>query len=69
MWNSFHITRSVHVSRKYPDFISLSVGSEGNLDLPSFDPIIGRSQIRTFDMRELPEGGVAYNSSHGKVLG
>ncbi|TEB28505.1 cellulose binding iron reductase [Coprinellus micaceus] len=69
MWNSFHITRSVHVSRKYPDFISLSVGSEGNLDLPSFDPIIGRSQIRTFDMRKLPEGGVAYNSSYGKVLG
>ncbi|KAJ3504827.1 hypothetical protein NMY22_g17790 [Coprinellus aureogranulatus] len=69
MLNSFHITRSIHVSRKYPDFISLSVGSEGNLDLPSFDPAIGRSQIRTFDMRELPEGGVTYNSSYGKVLG
>ncbi|EAU83830.2 hypothetical protein CC1G_09499 [Coprinopsis cinerea okayama7 len=69
MFNPGHNTRTIHVSRKYPDFISLSVGSDSNIDVPSFQPAVGRSQIRVFDMRNLPANGAPYNSSYGKVFG
>ncbi|KAG2006938.1 cellobiose dehydrogenase [Coprinopsis cinerea AmutBmut pab1-1] len=69
MFNPFHITRSIHVSRKFPDYISLSVGSDGNLDIPSMDPALGRSQIRVFDMRHLAAHANRYNGTHGKVFG
>ncbi|KAH6903269.1 hypothetical protein BKA70DRAFT_1404253 [Coprinopsis sp. MPI-PUGE-AT-0042] len=69
MHNPGHVTRTLHVSRKYPNFISISVGSDGNVDLPSFQAASGRAQIRVFDLRNLPSGGAAYNSSYGKVFG
>ncbi|TFK24069.1 hypothetical protein FA15DRAFT_436220 [Coprinopsis marcescibilis] len=67
--HELHITRTIHVSRKYPDFISVSVGSDGNLDIPSFDRYSGRSQIRVFDIRELPPNGAPFNSPYGKIFG
>ncbi|RXW23642.1 hypothetical protein EST38_g2206 [Candolleomyces aberdarensis] len=70
MFNPGHITRSIHVSRKNPDYISVQVGSDGNLDLASLDPTLGRSQVRVFDMRGLPPGGASYTSTaYGKVFG
>ncbi|TFK28294.1 hypothetical protein FA15DRAFT_701183 [Coprinopsis marcescibilis] len=69
MSNPGHNTRTIHVSRKYPDYISLSVGSDSNIDVPSFRAEVGRSQIRVFDMRGLPANGAGYNSSYGKVFG
>ncbi|KAJ3506709.1 hypothetical protein NLJ89_g6719 [Agrocybe chaxingu] len=63
-----HWTRTLFVSRKNPHLLLVSVGSDSNIDIPSFDPASGRSQIRVFDLRRIGEGGVDYNTN-GQVVG
>ena len=69
MNNPGHVTRTLLFSSKYPDLLAISVGSDGNIDLPSFSASVGRATIRVFDLRTLPANGAAYTSSYGKVLG
>lgn len=67
MHNPGHVSRTVWISRKYPDYVMISVGSDGNVDIPSFEKPSGRAQIRVFDMRTLPPNGIPYTS--GGVMG
>ncbi|PPQ71370.1 hypothetical protein CVT24_011756 [Panaeolus cyanescens] len=67
MHNVGHTTRTLLVSKKYPNLLMASVGSDGNIDLPSFHPASGRAQIRVFDQNTLPSNGVPY--TQGRVLG
>ena len=55
-----HTTRTVWVSRKYPNYLLTSVGSNENIDLGSFEADSGRAQIRVFDTNRLPAGGAPY---------
>ncbi|CAA7262731.1 unnamed protein product [Cyclocybe aegerita] len=68
MHNDGHTTRTLLVSKRYPDYIMASVGSDGNIDLASFDPASGRAQIRVFDMRTIGADGVVYNTN-GQIMG
>ncbi|KAH6903296.1 hypothetical protein BKA70DRAFT_1566904 [Coprinopsis sp. MPI-PUGE-AT-0042] len=70
MRNLYHYTRTVLISKKYPNLFALSVGSDGNIDLPTRQAASGRAQIRVFDYNQLPSTSVVYNNSaYGKVLG
>ncbi|KAG2006962.1 cellobiose dehydrogenase [Coprinopsis cinerea AmutBmut pab1-1] len=70
MDNPGHVTRTLHISRKNPDYLVVSVGSDGNIDEASIQAESGTAQIRVFDMRTLPEDGAAYtDETYGKVLG
>ena len=69
MYNAGHVTRTLLFSRKYPDLLVVAVGSDGNLDMPSFSASSGRAQIRVFDLRTLPTSGASITSTYGKVLG
>ena len=60
MHNPGHVSRTVWVSKKYPDYVLVSVGSNANIDLPSFEARSGRAQIRAFDLRGLPTNGLPY---------
>jgi len=69
MYNAGHNTRTLLFSKKYPDLIAVSVGSDGNLDMPAFTAGTGRATIRVFDLRTLPSSGASITSTYGKVLG
>ncbi|RXW12263.1 hypothetical protein EST38_g13592 [Candolleomyces aberdarensis] len=70
MNNNGHSTRTILIPRKYPNLMVLTVGSEGNIDMPSFQMNNGRASIKVFEWATLPTNGVVYNStSYGKVLG
>ncbi|TFK32758.1 hypothetical protein BDQ12DRAFT_701066 [Crucibulum laeve] len=60
MYNIGHPTRTLLVSRKYPDYLVVSVGSNSNIDLPSFDPAAGRASVKVFDLRTVPVNGYSY---------
>lgn len=57
MTNSGHTTRTILVSRKYPDMLLVSRGSEGNDDEKALDRSSGHSQLRAFNIS-------AYNSTN-----
>lgn len=67
MYNAGHNTRTLVVSKKYPNLLMASVGSNGNIDLPSFAPASGRAQVRVFDWTTLGSSGVPY--TQGRVMG
>ncbi|KAF9057253.1 hypothetical protein BJ165DRAFT_1333787, partial [Panaeolus papilionaceus] len=67
MYNAGHNTRTLLVSKKYPNLLMASVGSNGNIDLPSFTPASGRAQVRVFDWTTLGSSGVPY--TQGRVMG
>ncbi|KAG2006953.1 cellobiose dehydrogenase [Coprinopsis cinerea AmutBmut pab1-1] len=69
MNNFYHFTRTVHISRKYPNLFALNVGSDGNIDVPTRQQNSGRAQIRVFDYDQLPQNGVPFVSQYGRVLG
>ncbi|TEB36598.1 hypothetical protein FA13DRAFT_1658324 [Coprinellus micaceus] len=72
MHNPGHVTRTLWVSRKHPDLLLVSVGSNGNIDEPAFQADSGRAQIRVFNLTTIPAGGVQYNSRgsiSGQVMG
>ena len=62
-----HITRTLLVSRKHPNLIAVSLGSEVNLDLESIDPALGRAAVKVFDLRAVPSGGYDY-ATQGHML-
>ncbi|KAJ3500222.1 hypothetical protein NLJ89_g9889 [Agrocybe chaxingu] len=67
MNNNYHFTRTILIPKRNPDYMVVNVGSDGNLDWPTFHPAAGRAQIRVFDLRTLPANGVPFTS--GRVFG
>ena len=55
-----HVTRTLLISRKNPDYVVVTLGSDGNIDEASIQESSGTAQIRVFNMQELPEDGSAY---------
>ncbi|TFK28249.1 soluble quino protein glucose dehydrogenase [Coprinopsis marcescibilis] len=64
-----HRTRTLVLSKENPNFLVVSVGANENVDRASIDPAVGRSQIRSFDLRRIPNGGAVFNGPQGRVLG
>ncbi|KAJ3033542.1 hypothetical protein HDV00_006077 [Rhizophlyctis rosea] len=62
-----HITRSLLNLKHHPHVLVVTVGSQGDLDFPSFQPTSGRADARLFDLRHIPSDGYAYTS--GQLLG
>lgn len=70
MRNNYHFTRTILIPRRHPNLIVLSVGSDGNVDAPSFQINNGRASIKVFDMTKLPSNGAVFNNTaYGSVLG
>lgn len=61
-----HTTRTLFLSKKSPNLLLVSRGSDGNIDTETTQVTSGRSQIRIFDVSQITTS-VAYTS--GEVLG
>ncbi|KAK7747312.1 hypothetical protein SLS53_001565 [Cytospora paraplurivora] len=69
-----HVTRTLLLSRKSPNTLLVSRGSSENMDPAALQIASGHSQVRAFDINDLPsdDGGRArpYNyPSEGRLLG
>ncbi|KAJ3053821.1 hypothetical protein HK097_003287 [Rhizophlyctis rosea] len=62
-----HITRTMLNPARYPHLLIVGVGSDGDLDYPSYYPTSGRSDVRIFDLRRIPSGGYQY--LQGRLFG
>lgn len=63
-----HTTRTLLLSKKVPDLLVVSRGSEGNIDLETLDVTTGVSTIKAFNISNLTNS--AYNhASDGLLLG
>ncbi|KAJ8082675.1 hypothetical protein PM082_008531 [Marasmius tenuissimus] len=62
-----HVTRTLRLSRKIPELLLVSVGSNANIDPGTMDIASGRSQIRIFNLTTIGDEPVNYTS--GEVLG
>lgn len=74
MTNSGHVSRTLLLSRKHPDMLLVSRGSEGNDDAAAADRDSGHSQLRAFNLSALPsngsgEGKSPYGYLQGTLLG
>jgi glucose/arabinose dehydrogenase len=67
MSGSGHSTRTILASKKNPDLLVVSVGSNGNIDSATSQPSSGRSQLRIFSIAKVSRASVAYTS--GEILG
>jgi glucose/arabinose dehydrogenase len=67
MSNSGHSTRTILVSKKNPDVLMVSVGSDGNMDAGTSQRSSGRSQLRMFSIAKVSRASAAYTS--GEMLG
>ena len=68
MRNNDHVSRTLLLSRKSKSTLLVSRGSAENLDMETQDVKSGRSQIRAFDINNLPDGK-PYSYTDGKVIG
>lgn len=68
MNNSDHTTRTILYPRTVTGQLVVSRGSGGNLDLTAADPLNGISQIKSFNLTNVPAGGYNY-AKDGKILG
>ncbi|CAI6339410.1 unnamed protein product [Periconia digitata] len=62
-----HSTRTLRISKKNPDALIVSVGSDGNIDEETSEEGSGRSQLRVFSIAEITETPVEYTA--GAILG
>lgn len=70
MRNAYHFTRTILIPKRHPNRIVLTVGSDGNVDIPSFQINNGRASIKVFEIDKLPANGVVFNNTaYGEVLG
>ncbi|KAK7426010.1 hypothetical protein QQZ08_007458 [Neonectria magnoliae] len=68
MSNAGHTTRTLLLSRKHPDLLLVSRGSEGNDDAAAADKKSGHSQLRAFNITAAADDGpLAFGS--GRLLG
>ncbi|KAF2262210.1 soluble quino protein glucose dehydrogenase [Lojkania enalia] len=63
---SGHATRTVYVSKKVPDLLVVSVGSNSNIDSATSQISSGRSQLRIFNITQVSQASMAYTA--GTVL-
>ena len=68
MFPSSHSTRTLLVPPDTPDILVVSLGSDGNMDMPAVNKEVGRAIVKVFDMSEVPANGWDY-SSEGWFLG
>lgn len=62
-----HSTRTLRRSKKNPDALIVSVGSDGNIDDGTVEESSGRSQLRVFSISAISEAPVEYTA--GEILG
>ncbi|KAG9234928.1 hypothetical protein BJ875DRAFT_289184 [Amylocarpus encephaloides] len=63
-----HLTRTLLVSKKFPELIMVGRGSDGNIDTGAKSISTGRSMIRVFNLTEVTRNPVAYTTG-GFLLG
>ncbi|CAM1506504.1 Fc.00g061450.m01.CDS01 [Cosmosporella sp. VM-42] len=69
MNNTGHVSRTLLLSKKYPDLLLVARGSAGNDDDGAADKSTGRSQIRAFNITALGENDDPYDYLDGDLLG
>ncbi|KAM5350503.1 hypothetical protein ACJ41O_007008 [Fusarium nematophilum] len=69
MDNRGHTSRTLLVSRKHPDILLVSRGSEGNDDDEATDRSSGHSQLRAFNVSALSSDDDPYDFLDGDLLG
>ncbi|KAK3316302.1 hypothetical protein B0H66DRAFT_576241 [Apodospora peruviana] len=69
MSTSGHVTRTLLLSRKQPGLLLVSQGSSRNIDPKATQVSSGISQIRAFNISDLPDDKVYSYASDGKMLG
>lgn len=69
MNNADHVSRTLTMSKKQPNTLIVSRGSNANLDLGTRDITSGRSMIKAFDLAALGAGKVYNYNTEGRVLG
>ena len=62
MSNAGHTTRSLVIPKNRPNLLVVSVGSNGNLDMPTQNLGVQRAVNKVFDMSTIPSGGFSYNT-------
>ncbi|ORY11125.1 soluble quino protein glucose/sorbosone dehydrogenase [Clohesyomyces aquaticus] len=62
-----HSTRTLLTSKKNPDLLVVSVGSNANIDSATSQQSSGRSQLRIFSIAKVSQASVAYTA--GEILG
>ncbi|KAF2254542.1 glucose sorbosone dehydrogenase [Trematosphaeria pertusa] len=67
MSNGGHSTRTILTSKKNPDMLIVSVGSNANIDAATSQQSSGRSQLRIFSIEKVSQASVAYTA--GEILG
>lgn len=55
------LTRTIIASKHNLNYIMISISAGEGPDYESYDPTVGRAQVRAFDVTKLPPGGVAFN--------
>ncbi|KAK8040273.1 hypothetical protein PG991_000061 [Apiospora marii] len=60
MSTSGHVTRTLIIPPSKPNLLVVSVGSDGNFDMPTVDPAVGRAIVKVFDISTVPDGGYIY---------
>jgi glucose/arabinose dehydrogenase len=63
-----HNTRTLAVPPNNPNLLIVSLGSQGNIDVPTVQKETGRAIVKVFDMSKTPAGGWTYNTQ-GWYLG
>lgn len=69
MNNADHVSRTLTFSKKQPNQLIVSRGSNDNLDLGTRQISSGRSMIKVFDLSTLTAGKVYNYNTEGRVLG
>ncbi|KAH6610669.1 hypothetical protein Trco_000689 [Trichoderma cornu-damae] len=69
MSNSDHTTRTLLVSKKHPDILLVSRGSNANVDPDAGDVSSGHSQIRSYNVTEVGPGDSPHGFLDGHLIG
>ena len=63
-----HPTRTLTISKKNPNLLVVSHGSNNNFDYAAEDPATGRACVKVFDISKAPAGGYNY-AKEGYMMG
>ncbi|KAI6375390.1 hypothetical protein MCOR25_002958 [Pyricularia grisea] len=69
MTNSGHTSRTLMLSRKQKGMLLVSRGSAENMDMTTRNVASGISQIRAFDLNNMPNGRPFNHASEGELIG
>lgn len=65
MGGTTHSTRTLHISPLHPNLLIISRGSDGNIDASAASIASGHSQVKVFDLENVPSGGYDYTRDGG----